>query len=370
MCDVKFQSMEVLSVHMAKIHQESDHCMLLRLTKTFESVRDKESMKVNSVQKLKDFSYVECGEFFKTLEMQKNHNEKIHKCKIIQNKVIGVDSDSEEETEEYDDLAFYDIEYTPKEPSQDEKVGVSFKGDTEEFEFAHKALENMMSKSKVTYNVEGIEVSVKTVPKAGRITVEVITMNGDKGCVGLQFHNPKKGKKSFRLTKPKGQESKIMTTLAEQIFKPLLRGLISGDMNEASLKRLQKKTSNKNVKSSVHKKNPVTKQQPFNCEVCGLIFPTGSMLATHRKTHEIKCEMCDFVAKLPNELLEHMKMCHKKENETKCVRCDFTFKTIEKLLEHKKLCHIKVQTGGPSKPLQCDRCLDVLSNKPSLEKHI
>ena len=222
--------------------------------------------------------------------MQKNHNEEIHQCKIVQNKVVMDDSDSEEETEEYDDLAFYDIEYTPKEPSQEEKVGVSFKGDTEEFEFAHKALENMMSKLKVTHNVEGIEVSVKT---AGRITVEVITMNGEKGCAGLQFHNPKKGKKSFRLTKPKGQEAKIMTTLAEQFFKPLLRGLISGDMNESSLKRLQKKTLNKNVKSSVHKKNPATKRQELNWEVCGLISPTSSMLATHSKTHEIKCEVCD-----------------------------------------------------------------------------
>ena len=99
MCDVKFQSMELLSVHMAKIHQESDHCRILRLAKTFESVRYKESMEVNSVQKLKDFSCVECGEFFETIKMQKNHNDKKHQCKIIQQKVLVVDSDSEEEPE-------------------------------------------------------------------------------------------------------------------------------------------------------------------------------------------------------------------------------------------------------------------------------
>ena len=79
-------------------------------------------------------------------------------------------------------------------PHRKKKTGVSFKGDTEEFESAHKALENMMNKARTTYNVEGKNVLVKSVPKASRITIEITNKNGQKGCVGLQFHNPKKGK--------------------------------------------------------------------------------------------------------------------------------------------------------------------------------
>ena len=62
-----------------------------------------------------------------------------------------------------------------------------------------------------------------------------------KGCAGIQFHNPKKGKKSFRLTKQRKEEVKFVTALAEDIVKPLLRGLLTGDMNEASLVKLQMK---------------------------------------------------------------------------------------------------------------------------------
>ena len=150
-----------------------------------------------------------------------------------------------------------------------------------------------MSKAKVTYIIEGNEVLIRSVPKASRITIVVTTTTGEKGNVGLQFHNPKKGRKSFRLTKPKGQESKFVTALAENVFKPLLKGLITGEMNEASLKRLQKKTLNNTMNGLGHKKSQIVNQGTINCMVCGLQFASSQLISTHMKVHETLCKVCN-----------------------------------------------------------------------------
>ena len=76
-------------------------------------------------------------------------------------------------------------------------------------------------------NTQGNQVFVKSVPKSSCITLELTTTNGEKGCAGLKFYKPKKGKVSFRITKQRN-ESNVVTALAEDIFKPLLRGLITG----------------------------------------------------------------------------------------------------------------------------------------------
>ena len=99
----------------------------------------------------------------------------------------------------------------------------------------------MMGAVRNRYNVQGTDLFVKSVPKVGPIQVEITTPSGEKGCAGIQFHNPKKGKKSFRLTKPRKEEVKFVTALAEDIVKPLLRGLLTGDINEAGLVKLQMK---------------------------------------------------------------------------------------------------------------------------------
>ena len=244
---------------------------------------------------------------------------------------------SDDDSEEYDDLAFYDIELTPKIPNGEEISGMSFKGDSEEFQVAHQAIDSMLTKPRSTYNFEGTEVFVKSVPKAGRITLEITTTNGENGCVGLQFHKPKKGKVSFRITRPRGEEPKFVTALAKDILKPLIRGLIRGDMNEANIMKMQVKT----IKSSPLRK-PTQKQKERNyCKDCGNIYETKLSLEVHINEQEKKCE-----------------------------DCNFTFKCANRLNEHKKLCLLKVETGAPSKMFQCDSCLEVLSNKLTLKNHM
>ena len=252
--------------------------------------------------------------------------------------ILEVSSDDESE---YDDLAFYDIEYTPKIATEEDTSGISFKGESEEFRIAHKAIETMMTKQRNTYNVEGNQVFVKSVPKASRITLEVTTTQGDKGCVGLLFYKPKKGKISFRITKQRREESKLVTALAKDVFTPLLRGLISGTMNEESLMKMQIKTLNKTIRSSPSRKIPTKLNEKNDCSLCGNVFDTKLSLEVHMNEHKTKCEPCNFIFKCPN-----------------------TFN------EHKKLCSLKVETGAPSKLFQCDSCLEVLSNKLTLKNHM
>ena len=52
----------------------------------------------------------------------------------------------------------------------------------------------MMTKPRNTYNFQGNQVFVKSVPKASCITLEITTTNGEKGCAGLNFTNLKKGR--------------------------------------------------------------------------------------------------------------------------------------------------------------------------------
>ena len=61
---------------------------------------------------------------------------------------------------------------------------------------------------------------------------------------------------------------------------------------------------------------------------------------------------------------------HIKSHETRCQECNYTFKSLGSLQEHKKLCFLKMQTGGPFKPFECDKCMEVLGNQLSLKEHI
>ena len=59
----------------------------------------------------------DCGLIFQSFEEQKSHNEKIHQLNKLsrENEKISDDSESEEELLDYDDLTYFDVEYTPKE---------------------------------------------------------------------------------------------------------------------------------------------------------------------------------------------------------------------------------------------------------------
>ena len=333
---------------MKNFHEETDHNRLDRLTETFTLALKSEPKKMENGVQNKILDCSQCGKIFGTIDEFDTHNRKHHTPNLFSTNTVepkeGEDNQdiySDDESEEYDDLAFYDTEYTPKASTGEETSGISFKGESEEFQLAHKAIEKMMTKPRITYNVEGNQIFVKSVPKAGRISLQITTTNGEKGCVGLQFHKPKKGKVSFRISKPSGEEPRFVSALAEDILKPILRGLITGDMNEASLSKMQMKTINKTMRSSPMKKTPAKQKERSVCNVCGNAYETKVSLEVHMNDHEATCKDCNFTFKCPNSLNEHQ-----------------------------KLCYLKVETGAPSKMFQCDSCLDVLSNKRALKNHM
>ena len=90
----------------------------------------------------------ECGLLFETNDTLIVHNKEYHTWKLFNVEVEEPKGDeeafiieSDEESEEFYDLAFYDIEYTPKVSTEEEISGISFKGESEEFQLAHKTIE-------------------------------------------------------------------------------------------------------------------------------------------------------------------------------------------------------------------------------------
>ena len=118
-CNVKLQNMDLLRVHMTNRHQETDHDRILRLSLTVKSQQKSEPNKeINKeLNKLFCCSDSDCGLIFQSYEEQKSHNGKNHQLNKLsrENEEISDDSESEEELLEYDDLTYFDVEYTPKE---------------------------------------------------------------------------------------------------------------------------------------------------------------------------------------------------------------------------------------------------------------
>ena len=82
LCDTKFSSAEVLSVHMKNIHNESDSMRITRLEKLIYLAVQKESI-IKEVQIIKSYDCTECGILFGTSGQQSDHNDKYHKIKVV-----------------------------------------------------------------------------------------------------------------------------------------------------------------------------------------------------------------------------------------------------------------------------------------------
>ena len=148
-------------------------------------------MKESHVRKLPKMGHIQCKECYKFFDRRTQKTEHIqlqHESKSdLQSKVSL--SDSKNKSEDYDDLAFYNIEYTTKPGYLEEITGISFKGGSEDFEFSYKGIGKMMNTVRNRYNLLGTGLFLKSVPKAGRILVEVTTLSGEKGCAGIRFLN-------------------------------------------------------------------------------------------------------------------------------------------------------------------------------------
>ena len=145
------------------------------------------------------------------------------------------------------------------------------------------------------------------------------------------------------------------------------------------------------------KKSPASPREPkvHECNKCGRIFRTSTLLRNHLNTHTgtkpYKCEVCDKAFGTSGELGRHMKYIHTHEKPHKCPLCEYYSVEASKIKRHMRshtgekpyrctLCdyastdnyklkrHMRVHTG--EKPFQCGECEQSFSQKSSLKEHL
>ena len=293
-CSYKTAKMNELKDHIISVHKKEQHNWM---AENIESA----------------FVCVECDNLFETKSMLTKHLEtqcdhtflKTIKGGGITNDVsqddnteIEIIEDSENDDDVSEDSADegedIEIEYTPIKGKKDEQDGANIKGDSDEFKDASLKLKHMMEQKGKRYSVWGREVHITSVRRGGAavtITVEVKTKNGVAGKANLMIYS----KGSMRITKKRGEDVRYVKSLSEFIVRPIMKKLMSGEINEAFLKNMETKVLNKKAKKSV-----VTSPKPVKrllekpgkkyansvCKICSKIFTTVAEVKNHMQIHE------------------------------------------------------------------------------------
>ena len=88
------------------------------------------------------------------------------------------------------------------------------------------------------------------------------------------------------------------------------------------------------------KKSPASPREPkvHECNKCGRIFRTSTLLRNHLNTHTgtkpYKCEVCDKAFGTSGELGRHMKYIHTHEKPHKCPLCEYYSVEASKIKRH------------------------------------
>ena len=142
------------------------------------------------------------------------------------------------------------------------------------------------------------------------------------------------------------------------------------------------------------KKGPGRRPKVHECNLCGRIFRTSTLLRNHHNTHTgtkpYTCELCPKAFGTSGELGRHMKYMHTHEKPHKCPLCDYLSVEASKIKRHMRshtgekpykctLCeyastdnyklkrHMRVHTG--ERPFGCSHCDQSFSQKSSLKEH-
>ena len=83
-CDVHYKNMQDLTVHMVKVHGETDSMRITRYENLLMAPRYQEP-KISFVSNMKSCDCTECGIVFKSGEDMTNHIEKYHNIKHSEN---------------------------------------------------------------------------------------------------------------------------------------------------------------------------------------------------------------------------------------------------------------------------------------------
>ena len=251
---------------------------------------------------------------------------------------------------------FYDWVIVPKNSSAENKTGITFKGDTEEYISANKNIFEMFNKKGAIYNVNGNEITILDNVKNKPIKVDITPEKGISGKVNLKMYGRNKGGgATMMVQKVSGGQMLHAKVLAFDIIKYLIDGMIDGEIDNEDIDRMKIKSSgsNRNLKSNRH------------CMPCGKTLRTLNGLNIHNaKVHggdENKCENCKFCFKSKEELRTHV--CSN-IMELQCNFCENVFHSVQNLEDHKFNKHKDIQSH------KCSLCDEKIEFKSSDAQHI
>ena len=109
------------------------------------------------------------------------------------------------------------------------------------------------------------------------------------------------------------------------------------------------------LKQQLHFKVEHVKDNPNVCQECGKLFPTGSHLKYHMKSHTkpFNCKICGKSFPHKASVTKHEKSVHAlDENPHMCDHCGKSFSRKQTLIEH-----LRIHSGEmPFQCTECDRC--------------
>ena len=193
----------------------------------------------------------------------------------------------------------------------------------------------------------------------------------------------------IRVTRKSKHNVKFVKVIAQCFIRPLLQGLMVGDLNEASLKLLETKSLNKTVKNG-----PVI---PGDCKICGKTFASNHGLKIHMNLHTktpqkevfslnvqpnqlltaFECQICGRIMKTKLTFDKHTNEQHKTFLKTQkspsveeivqyeCDQCPFKVDLLCTLENHKKREH-EDPTTSVAKRSNADPAEEALEKMKSL----
>ena len=179
--------------------------------------------------------------------------------------------DVKDDTKEEEETEYYEWTMIPHCSSEDNKNGVTIKGDTQEYLEARDKIFDLFNKKGRKLNINNRNICVLDSGKNNSFKIDVKTPKGQSGKVNLKIYGANKaGIATFMITKMKDAELKHVKTLAFKVIRYLLDGIIDGVIKEEDLNNFIERAKNEDSPNQ---------GRNLECGLCGLTFKT-------KKRHE------------------------------------------------------------------------------------